>query len=309
MFSSATKTVTNSSQRLSRKNRNIFYWSMLALPLLQFVIFYVVVNFNSIFMAFQEYNTFTFKNTWNLNNFKYWFSDAWLPKLGYCLKNSLLYFGITLITIPISTIISYYIYKKFFLSQFFKVIAFIPSIISISAFVIMYKYFVNAGLHDLFKSSPISAVQSPYRQPLLIAFYILLNMSGNLLLYINAMSQVSPSVAEAARIDGASEFKVFLHVFVPQIWGTIVSLLIIFMAGIVINQAYLFTFYGANADPELQTFGYFIFSNIQDGAPGVSNLTEAYHRVSAFGLVCTLIVAPLTILSRNLLLKFGPRED
>ena len=282
---------------------------MLALPLLQFAIFYIVVNFNSILMAFQEYNTFTFENAWNFNNFSYWFTDAWLAKLGFCLRNSLLYFGITLLTIPVSAIISYYIYKKFHLSQFFKVIAFIPSIISISAFVIMYKYFINAGLYDVFKSSPISGVYNQFRQPLLIAFYILLNLSGNLLLYINAMSRVSPSVAEAARIDGASEFRVFLHVFVPQIWGTIVSLLVIFMAGIVFNQAYLFTFFGANADPSIQTIGYFIFSNIQEGAPSVSNLTEAYHRVSAFGLICTLIVAPITIIARNLLLKFGPRED
>lgn len=308
MASSATKTLTR-SKHLSKRNRNIFYWSMLALPLLQFAIFYIVVNFNSILMAFQEYNTFTFENTWNFNNFSYWFTDAWLAKLGFCLRNSLLYFGITLLTIPVSAIISYYIYKKFHLSQFFKVIAFIPSIISISAFVIMYKYFINAGLYDAFKSSPISEVYNPFRQPLLIVFYVLLNLSGNLLLYINAMSRVSPSVAEAARIDGASEFRVFLHVFIPQIWGTIVSLLVIFMAGIVFNQAYLFTFFGANADPSIQTIGYFIFSNIQEGAPGVSNLTEAYHRVSAFGLICTLIVAPITIIARNLLLKFGPRED
>lgn len=308
MSSSATKTLT-SSKHLSKRNRNVFYWSMLALPLIQFAIFYIVVNFNSILMAFQEYNTFTFENTFSLNNFSYWFTDAWLAKLGFCLRNSLLYFGITLLTIPVSAIIAYYIYKKFHLSQFFKVIAFIPSIISISAFVIMYKYFVNAGLYDVFKSSPISEVYNPFRQPLLIVFYLLLNLSGNLLLYINAMSRVSPSVAEAARIDGASEFRVFIHVYVPQIWGTIVSLLVIFMAGIVTNQAYLFTFYGAHADPSLQTIGYFIFSNIQEGAPGVSNLTEAYHRVSAFGLVCTLVVAPITILCRNLLLKFGPRED
>jgi len=308
MTSSATKTLT-STKHVSKKKRNIFYWSMLALPLLQFIIFYIVVNFNSILMAFQEYNTFTFENVWNFKNFTYWFSDAWLPKLQFCLSNSLLYFGLTILTIPVSAIISYFIYKKFHLSQFFKVIAFIPSIISISAFAIMYKTFVNAGLFDLFKCSPISEAYNVYRQPMLIVFYLLLNLSGNLLLYTNAMSQVSPSVVEAARIDGASEFRVFFHVFVPQIWGTVVSLFIIFMAGIVTNQAYLFTFFGSHADPSLATFGYFIFSNSQEGADGVSNLTEAYHRMSAFGIVCTLVIAPLTIIVRNLLLKFGPRED
>jgi len=308
MNSSATKTFT-SKKNVSKRKRNIFYWTMLALPLLQFIIFYIVVNFNSIVMAFQEYNTFTFEKTWSFNNFSYWFTPQWLPKLEYCLKNSLLYFGLTVLTIPVSAIISYYIYKKFHLSQFYKIVAFVPSIISISAFAIMYKTFVNAGLFDVFKCSPISDAYNAYRQPMLIVFYLLLNLSGNILLYTNAMSQVNPSVVEAARIDGASEFRVFFHVFIPQIWGTIVSLFIIFMAGIVTNQAYLFTFFGSHADPSLQTFGYFIFSNIQEGADGVSNLTEAYHRMSAFGIVCTLVIAPLTILSRNLLLKFGPREN
>lgn len=308
MASSATKTLTT-TKKLSKKHRNIFYWSMMALPLLQFVIFYVVVNFNSFLFAFQENNTFLFGNTWNFNNFTFWFTEAWGTRLGYCIKNSLLYFGITLLTIPVSAIISYYIYKRYHLSQFFKVIAFIPSIISIAAFVIMYRFFVDYGLYDLFKDRPLGVAYSPYKQPLLILFYILLNMSGNMLLYINAMSQVNPSVVEAAKIDGASEFRVFTHVFIPQIWGTIVSLLVIFMAGIVINQAYLFSFYGLDAEPDLQTLGYLIFSSVQSNNPNFTNLNEAYHRVSAFGLMCTIIVAPLTIITRNLLLKFGPRED
>ena len=303
----ATRTVTKTSKKRVDKNALIFFWVMLALPLLQFLIFYVVVNFNSILMAFQEYNTLTFKTTFSFSNFAGWFSKQTLPTLGVCLKNSLIYFGVTLLTIPVSLCISYYIYKKFHLSQFFKVISFIPSIICISALAIMYKAFVNYGMSSIFPTAPISLEYSPARQPMLIAFYVLVNFSGNILLYINAMSQVSPSVVEAAKIDGASEFRIFIHVIIPQIWGTIVSLLIIFMAGIVTNQAFLFTFFGINAPTELQTLGYYIFRNIQEGA--TPNVEASYYQTSALGIMLTLVLAPLTILVRNLMLRFGPRED
>ena len=171
----------------------------------------------------------------------------------------------------------------------------------------MYKAFVNYGMSSIFPIAPISLEYSEARQPMLILFYLLVNFSGNILLYINAMSQVSPSVVEAAKIDGASEFRIFIHVIIPQIWGTIVSLLIIFMAGIVTNQAFLFTFFGINAPTELQTLGYYIFRNVQEGA--TPSVEASYYQTSALGIMLTLCLAPITILVRNLLLKFGPRED
>ena len=42
-----------------RTKQTIFYWSILALPLLQFGIFYVGVNFNSILLSFRDYSVTT----------------------------------------------------------------------------------------------------------------------------------------------------------------------------------------------------------------------------------------------------------
>ena len=44
-----------------KRNGNVFFWVMLALPLLQFAIFYVGVNFNSILLAFKSYENYTGK--------------------------------------------------------------------------------------------------------------------------------------------------------------------------------------------------------------------------------------------------------
>jgi ABC-type polysaccharide transport system permease subunit len=40
-----------------RRAEKVFYWMMLALPLLQFCVFYIAVNFNSILLSFQSIET------------------------------------------------------------------------------------------------------------------------------------------------------------------------------------------------------------------------------------------------------------
>ena len=87
------------------------------------------------------------------------------------------------------------------------------------------------------------------------------------------------------------------------------SLLVIFFAWVATNQAYLFTFYGFNANREYQTIGYYLFNMVQDGRFTSSALEQNYRKASALGLMLTLIVAPVTILVRNLMLKYGPKED
>ena len=58
-----TKSVVDRDLRTKQKslstvnrNRKIFYYSMIAIPLIQFCVFYIYINFNSFLMAFQEYS-------------------------------------------------------------------------------------------------------------------------------------------------------------------------------------------------------------------------------------------------------------
>ncbi len=308
----------NSPQVFKPKNKktisggNVFYASIVALPLLQFIVFYVVVNFNSFLMAFQSYDNSTGKAVigFTFDNFAYFFDKIVFNDLWLCIKNSLLYLALNIvICIPVSLLFSYYIYKKFLLSELFKVILFLPSIVCSTAMVIFYKYFVNQGLASLLGGSVIGPVYNEKQQGVLVAFYLLMTFSANILLYINAMSQTPDSVVEASKIDGANEIKTFIHVIIPQIWGTIVSIIVIFLAWFATNQAYLFTFYGFNANRQYQTIGYYLFNMVQDGRFTGSSLEQMYRKASALGLMFTAIVAPLTILIRKLMLRYGPNEN
>ncbi|HBB05354.1 MAG TPA: hypothetical protein DCZ41_02015 [Firmicutes bacterium] len=302
------------------KEGKIFYGLLIALPILQFCIFYIGVNFNSILLAFQSYTNFggIEKSEWvGFQNFQ----EIWKilttdpdNTLLVCLKNTFYFFLIdAFVIMPLSLLFGYYIYKKAFLANFFKVMLFLPSVICSMVFVIFYNYFVEGVIPQLVNAfnseNPIYTIfgdPNGLAMLALIIFYIWINFSGSILLYLNAMSSIPTSTIEAAKIDGANEFEIFLNVIIPGCWKTIVSLFIIACASTASNQAFLFSFYGGNAPGSLQTLGYYQFMIVI--ASGQEN-PISYPMASAYGVLLTLIIAPLTFLLRYLMNRFGPSED
>ena len=63
----------------------IFYICGLALPILQFVLFYVIVNFDTIILAFQNYDKSTNTYFFSLSNFP----EVWKNVVGKNLELSL----------------------------------------------------------------------------------------------------------------------------------------------------------------------------------------------------------------------------
>ena len=140
---------------LSAKKRNqlIFYIAIMALPILQTLVFYFYVNFNSFLLAFQEYDgmhyqfagfdtiekVFTLKHT-VFRNFDF----------GLVIKNTAIawFVGFFFNTVP-SVFFAYYIYKKRIGSDAFKVILYLPHIIPHLVFIIIYKYYMNDFLSTL----------------------------------------------------------------------------------------------------------------------------------------------------------------
>ena len=91
----------------------------------------------------------------------------------------------------------------------------------------------------------------------------------------------------------------------PSIFPTISTFLITGVAGIFINQAGLFDFYGDGAQPISYTIGYYLFVKVVGGSGG----TAEYPYAAAAGLAMTFVAAPLTLLVKYLLEKYGPSED
>ena len=296
---------------IGQKSANVFFYTMVAIPILQFIIFYIIVNFNSILLAFKQYEVLPgegYATKWAyFSNFQAIFSEwASTEYIRNTLPNALKYFAANvLIVMPLTLLFAYYVYKKFCGHEFFKVMLFLPRVICNMVIVLFYRDFVEWVVGGIFKWDTILNDDVRAGTPLMI-LYVTLSFSGSILLYLNAMSAISQSTIEAAKIDGASEMRTFWHIVLPSIWGTIVSLLVLAFADIGMGQANLYSIYGSTALKSQQTLGYYIFNLVasQNG----NDLTQ-YPKAAAYGLIITAVIAPLTITARRLLLKYGPKED
>ena len=128
--------------------RIVFIVGMLALPLLQWLVFFVFVNINTITMSFQDQRP-NADPGFSLVNYRNFLMDLRsTDKFLYAIRNSLLFGLNDLFLLFISLVLAYFFYKKIRWSSFFRIIFFLPSIISIVIFITAYQNMFNMGIVD-----------------------------------------------------------------------------------------------------------------------------------------------------------------
>ena len=133
-------------------------------------------------------------------------------------------------------------------------------------------------------------------------FSAFLGFGGNILINSGVMSDINESITEAARVDGVNSLQEMFLIVIPMIWRTLVTLFIGSLAAIFTTQLGLYEYYSNSAAPQTWTIGYYLFVTTASGQ-------SQYPYMAAFGLVLTCIIAPITLLTRWALLRFGPSED
>ncbi len=306
---------------LSRKaKKNLFYYALVALPLLQFAIFYVYVNFNNILMAFKVYERvddiaggFTIISRWSGENFPYVINA--LADKSFMFKNSITMFLVaTFIEYPLALIFSFYIYKKYPASKLFKFVLFMPQIISSIVFGLLFKYIVNDVYLTIFPDGVTGGLlgqsDTTTGWAVIVFYNVWISFGVNVLLFSGGMSGIDESLVEAAEIDGVNNVQEFVRITLPLIYDTIVSLFIITLASIFTNQMNLFTLYGAHAR-DYSSLGYFMYLQAQasDIISKDPDLYFSYSQLAAMGVMLTLICVPITIGVKKLMTKYGPSEE
>ncbi len=295
------KTLNRKKHRGS-KGEFIFYLALIALPIIQILIFYFYVNFNSILMAFQEYDGFggyVFgSNPW-ANFSKIWVN---MSTIWDALKNSLVVWIFTsVLGTFLALVFSYYIYKGWILSKTFKFFLFLPSVLPSILLVLVFKFFVNEAvpgyMEALMGSRPVSLLETSFL-PTVIFYNVWICFGTQLLINTGAMSQIAPEIIEAGKVDGVSSIREFFSIVLPMILPTISTFLIASVATIFTNQANIFAFIGDKAETWDYTVGYYLFILVESAEFGGK---DQYTYASALGIVCTLIAFPLTLGARRLL--------
>lgn len=296
--------------RPGAKKKLLFYCAFMAWPVLQFAVFYIGVNFNSLLLSFKDIDVYDFnKFNLTLNNFVNWFVDPALSKqFGESFVVSLEAYLITLIVgVPLGCFFSYYIFKKMPLAGFFRVMLFLPSILSAIVLVPIYVCFVDNVIPQLMKNLGMESVNllSDHRFATVMFYNVLVGFGTSVLMYSNKMSSISPEILESAHLDGAGGIREFWYIVLPMAFPTISVFLVTGVAGIFTNQINAFIFFGTNWKSEVRTLGYLMYVKTYNAKQNISE----YPQIAALGVILTLIAVPLTFLVRWLLNKFGPSED
>lgn len=301
----------NSSAKAGKIRRQAFYWALIALPVVQYLIFYVGVNFNSVLLAFRSYKVVDGVETFEWAGFAQfkliWQNFTQGVILKQMLGNSVTFylFGL-LVTMPIALVFSFYIYKKCMFSEFFRVILFLPSVISAVVTVFMYQFTVDVAVVEILNkfgtqiAPPLG--QPKLKLPLVILYNFLMGFGTNVCMYSSAMTRIPVSIVEYAQIDGVKPLREFFSITLPLIFDTISTFVTVGIAGIFTNQANLYAMYSNLAGMEVQTLGYHLFILTSMG-----NTQVNFPYAAALGLVFTIIVYPLTMLVRKLLDRIDPK--
>ena len=128
-----------------------FFTILVIIPILHFFVFYIGTNLNSLLLAFTNNEGFT------LDYFKLFFEEIQLTGATATLRegilNSLTIFAMSIVIIlPASLLFSYFLYKKILFHKYFRIVFFLPNIISAVVLVALYENIVNEAVSPLMQS-------------------------------------------------------------------------------------------------------------------------------------------------------------
>ena len=201
-----------------------FLLSVWIVPIILFAVLYVYVNFNSILLAFKHVYDDNYSFVWvGFQNFKDFAVDIFNdPRLTYCFGNSMIIFAFTVfINLPLHVLVSYFLYKKIYGANIFKVLLFLPSIISITVWIMMFRYFFDYGVPVIFESLGLESVFLLNKDTaegfyMMIAFSTWYSFAGGMLVFLGSMSRIPNSLIEAAHLDGIGIMQELIYIFVPR---------------------------------------------------------------------------------------------
>ncbi len=302
-----TKTELNTQKRLVKLKKALFIASILALPIALFLVFWIYVNADSFVMAFQRvtYKNGYKKEYFSLDNFKMVYEAVFKNHdLSTAFRNTCIFYAVALFVVfPLSILMAYFVYKKIFCYKYFRVVAYLPNIITSAALVVLYQYTFDYGgpYHSILNSLGLTYVDSPivsgHSLLMLLIYNVIFGFGANMIVLGGAMNSISTEVLEAGELDGCNWIQELFFIILPMIWPTISTILILSMAGFMSSTGPILAMTPNNT--ETFTLSYVLYCR----ATGVGGLGQDIYYASAIGLVMSIITFPIVLILRRILNK------
>ena len=287
-----------------------FVVSAIVIQLSVFVVFYIFCNFQSILMAFQLRDTSSGEVYWTFQNF----SNIWDRlhattgvNLWDATKHTFGFFILGQILFPISFMTSYFLYKKVPGYKIYRILFFIPSVLSAVVWTTIFKEVVSV-------KGPVAQIvqfiggldyvpdllgDSRYALGTVMAYSVWFGVAGNFVLYSGTLTRIPYDLIEVGQIDGIKWYQELIKVIVPLVWPTVSTVWLMSLMGIFTADGQILLLTGGGPDNSTQTLGYYLFTQVY-GKPETS---QTYNYSSAIGLALTVLTLPVVFVVKHLLEK------
>ncbi len=300
--------------KLNRTTRKyIFIAELIIIPVINFIIFWVYVNFDTILLTFKRFDVPTASYVWRgFDGYISVFKSMILggdPGEFNAFVNSFRAILINVIILPVTFVISYSFYKKIRFRKFFQVVFFLPNIISLVVLCMMVRHMFSSDF------GPIALViekitghptdwlgyNSDKMWGIITVFCIWAGLGGNTVILCGAMQRIPEDIIEAARLDGIGFLREAWSIVLPLVMPTVG----VFMIGVVTSplsftlQPMLIAV-NPGIDNKFMTIGWYIFTSVDTGGSG--NMIQA----ATIGMMFSMLLLPVIIAVRILVKKFTP---
>ena len=297
MVSLLKKTNVNKNKMTKKTKDYIFVSLMLLIPVVHFIIFWIIVNFNSILLAFQRLDVVTGELFFTPKNFQTVFKELQSNELKSALINTLLTSGFSIVfLLPWGFFITYFLYKKIPLTGVWRLFLFLPSIMPAIFFTSIFKYAIypQGPIGKLWmwlfnKEIPTFFLEVDYGKWAVLGYFFWTNFGGQFILFMGAMARIPTQLLEAGQIDGATMRVELIQIVFPLCWSTFSMILVLNVASLFTASGPILLLTGGAAETE--TISYWIFRHVQGGEGSL-------FMPSALGVVCTIVVFPIVTFVR-----------
>ena len=211
--------------------RNLLGWAFMIVPLLLFLFFVWYPMGRNLVLAFQDgYEDARFVG---FQNFVDIFED---PSFLSAFKNTFLYIGWSLlIGYLVPVLLGFLLSEVIHAKGLFRVILYLPCMISGMAVVFLFNSMYGDGSQDLFNViiTHLGFQAHPWKGstdlviPLIVLAMTWKGAGSTALIYLSSFQSIDDSMYEAARMDGASARQRFFRITIPALRGTLLTLFVL----------------------------------------------------------------------------------
>lgn len=250
----------------------------------------------ALYLSFTSYNLLKPPVWWGLEGYQRVLEDDLFFRKA--LPNTFKY---VLVVVPLQTMVSlilaFAMDQNLRFQRIFRTIFYLPSVTSSVVISLIFIWlFAPQGIFNQITNLTINWLDDPK-----YAFYVIMGMnifttSGTLMLiFLSGLQDISPSIYEAAQIDGADPMQIFFKITIPMLRPVIFFVVTVGVIGSfqVFDQIFVMT----NGGPldSTTTLTYLIYKW------AFRDTTIKMGQASALAVILTLIILAVTLIQRRVI--------